>query len=71
MTLLHHCSAGERFVQVFPPGGATLEVESVLDEDTVAVVRPNGARQVFNVSTLLDTRYWIRAASDEEEQSRG
>lgn len=54
-------STGDRFVQIFPPGGAALEVEAHLDDDHVAIRRPNGARQVFPIATLLNPRYWERA----------
>lgn len=54
-------SPGDRFVQVFPPGGATLEIEGRVDDDHVAIRRPNGARQVFPISSLVNPRYWERA----------
>jgi hypothetical protein len=59
---------GDRFVQVFPPGKATLEVESHLDAEHVAVRRDTGARQVFPISTLLNPRYWEPAALDQKQE---
>lgn len=61
---------GDRFVQVFPPGGATLEVERYLDAEHVAIRRPNGARQVFPVSTLLNSRFWVRELDRPQESAR-
>lgn len=49
---------GDRFKKVFPPPGAVIEVERLLDAERAVVRRENGARQVFPVSTLVDPRYW-------------
>lgn len=55
---------GDRFVQVWPPSGDVLEVESVLDDESVAVQRSTGARQVFPIDTLTCGRYWVRESED-------
>lgn len=53
---------GDRFRQMLPYGRGTVEVISIIDADHVGVLRPNGARQVFPVSTLLTPRYWQQVA---------
>ena len=50
---------GDRFVQVFPPSGAGLVVERMLDDGRVAVRRDTGARQVFPASTITCGCYWV------------